>query len=438
MIANVLISWINRRTLQRESARFCRKAMTKGLVVGVVREAKRLVRGVKVSWREDPTRHDIEAVHTNIERVGLVIKTRWYLVAALCAYSILGTWAYTLTTPLESLAGNLVVPAAAMVFVVAYNIFYQATYRKLGNIAVLNHAQLMFDAVVVTVLVYYSGGAHSWFWAMYLLLILEAALILPKRWHTWAVAFFALALNGLVVWGVFFGVLADIAVPFVEGELHRNFTFVSVTYLWQVTVLMGAAGVSSMMINALREREGVLARHVIADVKTGLYNRTHFNRVLANEISRAEHIDRDVALIFIDIDDFNAFNRDFGLEAGDTMLSAIAEKIRQVVRECEEGCPSETNIVARYGGEEFAVLLVQDRVCGAPTPEYSLEVGQALQAAIGTIELAGAGVSASIGIAHTAEAGHSSEAMLTSADSALQAAFTAGGNVVRASWKDPA
>ncbi len=406
--------------------------------VGVVREAKRLVRGVKVSWREDPTRHDIEAVQTNIERVGLVIKTRWYLVAALCAYSMLGMWAYALATPLERLAGNLVVPAVAMVFVIAYNTFYQATYRKLGNIAVLNHAQLMFDAVVVTVLVYYSGGTHSWFWTMYLLLILEAALILPKRWHTWAIAIFALTLNGLVVWGVYFGVLPDVGVPFVEGELHRNFTFVSVSYLWQVTVLVGAAGVGSMMISALREREGVLARHVIADVKTGLYNRTHFNRVLDNEISRAEYIDRGVALIFVDIDDFNAFNRDFGLEAGDTMLSAIAEKIRQVIKECEEGCASETNIIARYGGEEFAVLLVQDRMCESPTPEYSLEIGQALQVAIGAIELDGAGVSASIGIAHTDEAGYSAEAMLSSADSALQAAFIAGGNAVRASWQGSA
>ena len=69
-----------------------------------------------------------------------------------------------------------------------YNTYYQRTYRRFGNIAVFNHAQLLLDVVVVTLLVYYSGGVYSWFDAMYLLFILEAALILPTAAEVWVVA----------------------------------------------------------------------------------------------------------------------------------------------------------------------------------------------------------------------------------------------------------
>jgi hypothetical protein len=42
-----------------------------------------------VSWREQPTRYDIEALQANTERVGLVIRVRWALVAVLAVFSLI-------------------------------------------------------------------------------------------------------------------------------------------------------------------------------------------------------------------------------------------------------------------------------------------------------------------------------------------------------------
>ena len=102
------------------------------------RIAKMLVRRLMVSSRDQLTRYDIEALQANIERVGLVIRVRWALVAALAGFSVLGGWTYALVTPVPRLLENMFIPAIAMAFVLGYNTFYWRTYRRLGNIAILN------------------------------------------------------------------------------------------------------------------------------------------------------------------------------------------------------------------------------------------------------------------------------------------------------------
>ncbi|MDO9173977.1 MAG: hypothetical protein Q7V62_04170, partial [Actinomycetota bacterium] len=83
-----------------------------------------------VSWREQPTRYDIEALQANIRRVGLVVRVRWALVALLVVYSLLAGWAYTWLVPVAELAERMTVPALALAFVVLYNAFYQLNYKR--------------------------------------------------------------------------------------------------------------------------------------------------------------------------------------------------------------------------------------------------------------------------------------------------------------------
>jgi hypothetical protein len=110
---------------------------------------KRLPRALVISWREQPTRYDIEALQANIRRVGLVIRVRWALLSVLVVYSILGVLIYANSIDWGNLARLMAIPALTLAFVVLYNAYYATNYRRLGNIAVWNNLQLALDAIVV-------------------------------------------------------------------------------------------------------------------------------------------------------------------------------------------------------------------------------------------------------------------------------------------------
>jgi diguanylate cyclase (GGDEF)-like protein len=400
-------------------------------VVGTNRFTKSLLRHAKVSWRERPTRYDIEALQANIERVGLVIRVRWALVAVLSVFTLLGVWIYGSVVPWSELAPNIRVPALAVVFVCLYNTYYQLTYRRLGNIAFLNHAQLLFDVIVVSVLVYYSGGINSWFYAMYALFVLEAAFILPRPSDASIVAGFSAVAYGAVVWGEYFGLLEHVKVPFTSGDLHHNLTYVSVRYLWQLTMLGGVAMVATLMTSQLREREEQLADASIVDEKTGLYDRKYFLRSLASEVMRAERDDRPFAVLMMDIDEFARFNRVFGIARGDEMIRVVADTLVRTLEECCAAGSFETNVISRFGGEEFAVLLVEGTAAGPPDPDDAIAVAEALRRAIERTRLDDASVTMSVGVAVYPQNGPTVDTALSAADEALHRALMAGGNCVR-------
>jgi diguanylate cyclase (GGDEF)-like protein len=99
--------------------------------------------------------------------------------------------------------------------------------------------------------------------------------------------------------------------------------------------------------NAQRFREA----RALADVDglTGLHNRRFFHETLGRECARAQRYDRRLALVILDVDDFKETNDRVGHLAGDTVLAAVAERLRGAVRRADVAC--------RVGGDEFAVIL---------------------------------------------------------------------------------
>jgi diguanylate cyclase (GGDEF)-like protein len=85
------------------------------------------------------------------------------------------------------------------------------------------------------------------------------------------------------------------------------------------------------------------------DALTGLFNRRHLEEVMLQYLWQSERYDWPLSLIFIDIDNFKAFNDTHGHNAGDYVLKSVSHILQEKVRK--------SDLVVRYGGEEIIVLL---------------------------------------------------------------------------------
>jgi diguanylate cyclase (GGDEF)-like protein/PAS domain S-box-containing protein len=99
-------------------------------------------------------------------------------------------------------------------------------------------------------------------------------------------------------------------------------------------------------IKASQERLDYLAHH---DPLTGLPNRLLFGAQIGQALTRMKRAGTQVALIYLDLDDFKPVNDRLGHEAGDAVLIEVARRLSRSVRD--------QDTVARIGGDEFAILL---------------------------------------------------------------------------------
>ncbi len=86
----------------------------------------------------------------------------------------------------------------------------------------------------------------------------------------------------------------------------------------------------------------------VTDPLTGLYNRRKFEETLHQEVSRALRYGF-VSLAVIDLDYFKSVNDQYGHQAGDDALKAVAKVLQASCRT--------TDTCARLGGDEFAIIL---------------------------------------------------------------------------------
>jgi diguanylate cyclase (GGDEF)-like protein/excisionase family DNA binding protein len=182
-------------------------------------------------------------------------------------------------------------------------------------------------------------------------------------------------------------------------ELARLFTN-------HVAIALENAAIHERLLDAAR-----------SDPLTGLPNRRFFGQRVDQAIARRTRHGGRLAVLFLDLDGFKLVNDSVGHAAGDVVLTAVAERLREALRA--------EDTIARLGGDEFGILVEDVR-----EQRHAVAVGRRLADSLAaSIEAEGRRwtLQVSIGIAVDDDATASASDLLRDADTAMYRAKADGG-----------
>ena len=161
------------------------------------------------------------------------------------------------------------------------------------------------------------------------------------------------------------------------------------------------------------------------DSLTGTHSRRRLDEHLQQVWQQAMRESKPIALLFMDIDCFKAYNDHYGIQAGDAAIKAVASVYSRFGRR-------PFDLAARFGGEEFAIVLFDT------SQQAALKIGETILKEVQALQIAHAHSTAapvltvSIGIACTVPTMERDTAgLLQGADQALYAAKHGGRNRAR-------
>lgn len=150
-------------------------------------------------------------------------------------------------------------------------------------------------------------------------------------------------------------------------EIHDAQTFRPVHVPDAVEEVQDLAEIVNESASTLHDQHRVLRSQALTDSMTSLPNRNAFTEALHDLLAQPDG--GQVAVLFIDLDDFKYVNDTLGHAAGDAVLRVVAMRLGSATRSCE--------MAARLGGDEFAVLLES-----SPTPGPALLVADRVHSAL--------------------------------------------------------
>lgn len=223
------------------------------------------------------------------------------------------------------------------------------------------------------------------------------------------------------------------ATAFVVARTKTRLLAVDQETFWRLAGTSHEFTINLLMLFARRMRSSAttivensrLKREFEAEARvdglTGLHNRRYLDENLERLVQRSARNDQPLSLVMFDVDHFKRFNDEYGHDAGDEVLIALASVVLNNLRP--------TDLAARYGGEEFVVVLPEAELEGAAKSAERLreQVAQArIQTADGT-ELPQ--ITVSLGVAQLQE-GEEAAGLLKRADTCLYQAKDQGRNRV--------
>jgi diguanylate cyclase (GGDEF)-like protein len=203
-----------------------------------------------------------------------------------------------------------------------------------------------------------------------------------------------------------------------DGRLIYDGVVTDVTEVHQTTDALHDALLAAQSANLQLAHERTVAeQQARTDDLTGLRNRRDFAERLDRQLTRAAYDQRPIGLLLIDIDFFKQINDWHGHGAGDQLLTAFAERLRESTRP--------DDVIARWGGEEFVVLLT-DLGSGNVLAQRAEQIRKAIASTPFVVAGQAIGVRVSIGAARSSVVLSTSDALLAAADGAMYEAKRAG------------
>jgi diguanylate cyclase (GGDEF)-like protein len=204
---------------------------------------------------------------------------------------------------------------------------------------------------------------------------------------------------------------------FLDGDRRWGLTLTVMTYL--VYVLLQGKKLHDSYWLQIEDNFDLqaMARH---DSLTGLPNRLFMYELMDTAMTRARQEQRQIALMYIDLDGFKQVNDRFSHEIGDLLLREVAGRL--------ESCIGSRGAVARLGGDEFTILLTDY----TSLEEVAMLADRVLRSAQQPVYIEGflLSYSASIGVSLFPDDAEATDHLVRAADLAMYVAKRSGKNQV--------
>jgi diguanylate cyclase (GGDEF)-like protein len=283
------------------------------------------------------------------------------------------------------------------ILILIYGAWIYSQKRKILNqeLSISGVVESILFIVLYTVLVFISGFSESKFKFLFLFIIVANTIQYRAK-----VGMITAIINSIIILTI--DILGEKSVDinaYFEADILLSGVFIVVAWM---------LGYYVKLEDQYRETAIQLANF---DELTGVYNHRYFQNALSKHIEIADETQKNLCLLFIDIDHFKYYNDLYGHSSGDIVLSQVGALLKNSIRE--------QDIVARYGGEEFVVIIPDI------SEEKAMNIGNRIRDMVETTHFEGeenqpsGKLTVSIGVSFYPDKSKSKQELINTADDAL-------------------